>query len=72
MTAFNLAELSGHVPGLPIADTSVRLRSVECVCGTEITADADHPGPAVRRHNLTPAHLRWWARVGDDPQGEER
>ena len=63
MSTWSRAEIAGHVPGMGPADTVLRLRTVRCACGTEIVADAANPGPQVRRHNATRAHLLWWLRT---------
>lgn len=71
MSVFSLAELSGHVPGLPISGSPLRIRSRPCACGTDVVANADDPAPAVERHNRTASHLRWWQSVQVEWQGEE-
>ncbi len=62
MTAWSRPEMTGRIAGAWLTDKPLRLRTIPCACGGEITADRDDPGEAVRRHNATAQHLRYCAR----------
>lgn len=66
MPPFSKPEMIGRVAGPWLTDKPLRLVTKPCVCGGEITADRTDPADAVRRHNQTVQHLRWWAWAGDD------
>ena len=61
MTLFSPAETFGRIrqPGALEAP----LQGRPCACGGMVFARPDRPGHAVRSHNETAAHLRWWKRV---------
>ena len=63
MTAFSVAEMSGHIANRGPMDAPLQLRTERCACGVEITADVRDPGPEVLRHNRTPWHRGWWRRL---------
>ena len=71
MTTWSEAEQAGRIAGATLTDKKLRLRTVPCACGGEITADAADPGPEVRRHNHTVNHRIWWIKNEPDWQGEE-
>ena len=64
------AEDFGHVPNPEFIDRRSR-EHVPCLCGADVTrAPFESVQTAVRRHNGTPTHRRWWDRVRVAWQGE--
>jgi hypothetical protein len=63
VTAWSGPELAGHVANAMTTDRPLRLRTLPCACGGEITADLHDPTPQVQRHNRTLQHRAWWARL---------
>lgn len=63
MTAFSVAEMSGHIANAGPMDHPLRLRTLPCGCGVGITADVRDPGPEVLRHNRSAWHRGWWRRL---------
>ena len=70
MTALSASELFGRV-SLPGFATPLRVARAMCACGGEIVANAEDPGADVLRHNRTPKHAAWWARVRREWQGDD-
>jgi hypothetical protein len=66
MTALSQAELFGHVPR-PDYQTPLRIRVERCACGTDITANAEDPGPSLLRHYDTARHRAWEVTAGFEP-----
>ena len=65
------AETFGRVPDPGFRDSLSRERR-PCACGRDVTRAAfESITTAARRHNRTPEHRRWWARVRREWQGEE-
>lgn len=62
MSTWSESERAGRIAGATLTDRPLRLRSVDCACGGEITADVADPGPEVLRHNRTLQHRLWWMR----------
>jgi len=71
MRAFSAAETAGHIANRALADRPLRLRTLPCACGGEITADVTDPVSEVQRHNRTLAHRLWWARIERKDWGRE-
>ena len=70
MSTWSEPEQAGRIAGATLTDRPLRLRTVPCACGGEITADAANPADEVRRHNRTVAHRIWWIQHESDWQGE--
>ena len=71
VTAFSAAETAGHIANRALADRPLRLRTLPCACGGEITADVTDPTPEVQRHNQTLLHRLWWSRLEREAWDEE-
>ena len=69
MTAWSGPELVGQVANRAMTDRPLRVRTVPCACGGEITADVTDPGPEVKRHNETLRHRVWWIRIEQAEEG---
>ena len=71
MSTWSEPERAGRIAGATLTDRPLRIRTVQCACGGEITADAADPGPEIVRHNRTRQHVLWWIRAEADWQGDE-
>lgn len=55
-------ELFGHVPvefGTPL-----RIRTEDCACGGQVTANVEDPAPSLLRHYETGKHRAWEVQQG--------